>query len=153
VNAASDDEDWLAKPEILPARYEGPTGIVGVLNALASRAGLPALSLWAAAPHYLPQSRNPKVALALLEALRDLTGLEIDTGEIELAARVFEREVSEAIEEDGNLAAYVRRLEESSELTGDEDDDDVSALQVATGDDIAAELERFLREHNGSTED
>jgi hypothetical protein len=65
---------------------------------------------------------------------------------------VFEREVSEAIEEDGNLAAYVRRLEEASELTGDEDDD-VSALHVATGDDIAAELERFLREHNGSTED
>jgi hypothetical protein len=65
---------------------------------------------------------------------------------------VFEREVSEAIEEDGNLAAYVRRLEEASELTSDEDDD-VSALQVASGDDIAAELERFLREHNGSTED
>jgi len=123
VNAASDDEDWLAKPEILPARYEGPTGIVGVVN-----------------------------ALALLEALRALTGLEIDTGEIELAARVFEREVSEAIEEDGNLAAYVRRLEEASELTGDEGDD-VSALQVASGEDIAAELERFLREHNGSTED
>jgi predicted ATP-grasp superfamily ATP-dependent carboligase len=152
VNAASEDEAWLAKPEILPARYEGPTGIVGVLNSAASRAGLPALSLWAAAPHYLPQSRNPKVALALLESLRDLTGLEIDTGEIELAARVFEREVTEAIEEDGNLAAYVRRLEEASELTGDEDDDG-SALHVASGEDIAAELERFLREHNGSTED
>jgi proteasome assembly chaperone (PAC2) family protein len=152
VNAASDDEDWLAKPGVLPARYEGPTGIVGVLNSAASRAGLPALSLWAAAPHYLPQSRNPKVALALLEALRDMTGLEIDTGEIELAARVFEREVTEAIEEDGNLAAYVRRLEEASEVSGDEDDE-ASALHVASGEDIAAELERFLREHNGSTED
>jgi predicted ATP-grasp superfamily ATP-dependent carboligase len=152
VNAASEDEDWLAKPGIVPARYEGPTGIVGVLNSAASRAGLSALSLWAAAPHYLPQSRNPKVALALLEALRDLTGLEIDTGEIELAARVFEREVTEAIEEDGNLAAYVRRLEEASEVTGDEDDD-APALQAASGEDIAAELERFLREHNGSTED
>src|SRR5918995_3127692 len=152
VNAASEDEAWLARPGILPARYEGPTGIVGVLNSAASRAGLSALSLWAAAPHYLPQSRNPKVALALLEALRDLTGLEIDTGEIDLAARVFEREVTEAIEEDGNLAAYVRRLEEASEVDGDEDDD-ASALQVASGEDIAAELERFLREHNGSTED
>jgi predicted ATP-grasp superfamily ATP-dependent carboligase len=124
---------------------------VGVVNSAASRAGVPALSLWAAAPHYLPQSRNPKVALALLEALRDLTGLEIDTGEIELAARVFEREVSEAIEEDGNLAAYVRRLEEASETMGA--DDDEPSLQHASGDDIAAELERFLREHNGSTED
>jgi hypothetical protein len=64
---------------------------------------------------------------------------------------VFEREVTEAIEEDGNLAAYVRRLEEASELTGDEDDD--GSLHVASGEDIAAELERFLREHNGSTED
>ena len=120
VNAASEDADWLAKPGVVAARYEGPTGIVGVLNAAAARANLPAVSLWAAAPHYLPQSRNPKVALALLEALRDLTGLEVDTGEIELAARVFEREVSEAIEEDGNLAAYVSRLEEASEIMGDD---------------------------------
>jgi len=64
---------------------------------------------------------------------------------------VFEREVSEAIEEDGNLAAYVRRLEEASETMGA--DDDEPSLQQASGDDIAAELERFLREHNGSTED
>jgi hypothetical protein len=83
--------------------------------------------------------------------LRDLTGLEVDTGEIELAARVFEREVSEAIEEDGNLAAYVSRLEEASEVMGDDDED--VPLHAASGDDIAAELERFLREHNGSTED
>jgi proteasome assembly chaperone (PAC2) family protein len=152
VNAASEDPDWLAKPGVLAARYEGPTGIVGVVNAAAARANLPAVSLWAAAPHYLPQSRNPKVALALLESLRDLTGLEVDTGEIELAARVFEREVSEAIEEDGNLAAYVSRLEEASEVMGDDEDED-EALQAASGDDIAAELERFLREHNGSTED
>ena len=85
------------------------------------------------------------MALALLEALRDLTGLEVDTGEIELAARVFEREVSEAIEEDGNLAGYVQRLEEAAEAMGD-----VSLLEATSGDDIAAELERFLREHGRS---
>ena len=149
VNAASEDPAWLARPGVVPARYEGPTGIVGVLNAAAARAGLPALSMWAAAPHYLPQTRNPKVALALLEALRDLTGLEIDTGEIELSARIFEREVSEAIEEDGNLAGYVRRLEEAADL-GERDD---GPAEVPTGDDLAAELERFLREHDGSSED
>ena len=145
VNAASEDPQWLAKPGVVLARYEGPTGIVGALNAAAAKSGLSALSLWAAAPHYLPQSRNPKVALALLEALRDLTGLEVDTGEIELAARVFEREVSEAIEEDGNLAGYVQRLEEAAEAMGD-----VSLLEATSGDDIAAELERFLREHGRS---
>ncbi len=145
VNAASEDPHWLEKPGVVLARYEGPTGIVGVLNSAAAKTGLPALSLWAAAPHYLPQSRNPKVALALLEALRDLTGLEVDTGEIELAARVFEREVSEAIEEDGNLAGYVQRLEEAAEAMGEE-----GLLEAASGDDIAAELERFLRDHGRS---
>jgi proteasome assembly chaperone (PAC2) family protein len=153
VNAASEDPAWLARPGVVPARYEGPTGIVGVVNAAAAGARVPALSLWAAAPHYLPQSRNPKVALALLEALRDLTGLEVDTGEIELAARVFEREVSEAIEEDGNLAAYVRRLEEAAEsgaafAGGDEE----GSLEAASGDDLAAELERFLRQRDASDE-
>lgn len=148
VNAASEDPGWLARPDVVPARYEGPTGIVGVLNAAASRAGIPALSLWAAAPHYLPQSRNPKVALALLEALRDLTGLEVDTGEMELAARIFEREVSEAIEEDGNLAAYIERLEEASSSLEEDDPAD-----VPSGEDLAAELERFLREHGGAAED
>jgi proteasome assembly chaperone (PAC2) family protein len=145
VNAASEDPHWLEKPGVVLARYEGPTGIVGVLNSAAAKTGLPALSLWAAAPHYLPQSRNPKVALALLEALRDLTGLEVDTGEIELAARVFEREVSEAIEEDGNLAGYVQRLEEAAEAMGED-----GLLEAASGDDIAAELERFLRDHGRS---
>lgn len=146
VNAASEDPKLLERPEVLPARYEGPTGIVGALNAAAAKAGIPALSLWAAAPHYLPQSRNPKVALALLEAFRDLTGIEVDTGEIELASRVFEREVSDAIEEDGNLAGYVRRLEEAAESGGE---DDVS-IEVPSGEDLAAELERYLREHDGS---
>lgn len=152
VNAASENAEWLARPGVVPARYEGPTGIVGVLNSAAERAGVPSLSLWAAAPHYLPQSRNPKVALALLEALRDFTGLEVDTGEIELAARMFEREVSERIEDDGNLVAYVHRLEEASEAM-DDDEDDEASLHALSGDDIAAELERFLREHDGSTED
>jgi proteasome assembly chaperone (PAC2) family protein len=149
VNAASEDPDWLERVGVFPARYEGPTGIVGVVSAAAARAGIPTLSLWAAAPHYLPQSRNPKVALALLEALRDLTGLEVDTGEIELAARMFEREVSEAIEEDGNLADYVRRLEEAAEETDAEE----ASIEVPNGDDLAAELEKYLREHDGSSED
>jgi proteasome assembly chaperone (PAC2) family protein len=153
VNAASEDPACLTKPGVVPARYEGPTGIVGVLNSAAARAGVPALSLWAAAPHYLPQSRNPKVALALLEALRDLTGLEVDTGEMELAARVFEREVTEAIEEDGNLAGYVQRLEDAAEHKGFEDLTDEDALGAASGDDLAAELERYLQEHDGRTED
>ena len=147
VSAASSDPTWGSRPGMVPARYEGPTGIVGVLNDLASRAGIPAVSLWGASPHYLPQTTNPKVALALLERIRDLLGLEIDTGDVELSARGWEREVNEAIEEDGNLADYVKRLEEAS------DGDLVAGVlgsDVLSGEELAAELERYLREHGAS---
>lgn len=149
VSAASVDRTWADRPGIVPARYEGPTGIVGVLNDLAARAGMPAVSLWAASPHYLPQTSNPKVALALMERLRDLVGLEVDTGEVELAARTWEREVSDAIDDDGNLSDYVKRLEIAAEesLLGEAGTD---PIDVASGEDLAAELERYLREHGSS---
>ena len=144
VTAASSDPRWSGRPDVVPARYEGPTGIVGVLNDRAARSGLPSLSLWAASPHYLPQSTNPKVALALMERLRDLLGIQIDTSDVERSALEWEQEVTQAIEEDGNLAHYVRRLEEAVEQ-GD-------GFEVPTGEDLAAELERYLREHGGPEE-
>jgi hypothetical protein len=108
---------------------------------------VPSVSLWAASPHYLPQTANPKVSLALLERLRDLLDLAIDTGEVELAARSWQREVTDAIEEDGNLGDYVRRLEEAAEQglgDGPEQRD------LLSGEELAAELERYLREHGAS---
>ncbi|HEX6230678.1 MAG TPA: PAC2 family protein [Actinomycetota bacterium] len=141
VTAASTDPRWSGRPDVVPARYEGPTGIVGVLNDRAAREGIPSMSLWAASPHYLPQTSNPKVALALLERLRDLVGLEVDTTEVGRTSRAWEREVSEAIEEDGNLADYVRRLEEATDEGGEQG--------FPSGEDLAAELERYLREHDG----
>jgi proteasome assembly chaperone (PAC2) family protein len=145
VSAASSDPSWAARADIVPARYEGPTGIVGVLNDLAAKAGVPAVSLWAASPHYLPQTANPKVSLALMERLRDLLGLEIDTGGAAASAMAWEREVTQAIDEDGNLGDYVKRLEEAAEegLGG-------ATGEVASGEELAAELERFLREHGSS---
>jgi proteasome assembly chaperone (PAC2) family protein len=141
VSAASMDPDWLDKPGIEVARYEGPTGIVGALHDQALKVGLTSVSLWAAASHYLPSGTNPKVALALLDGLRELTGFEVDTGEIARAATEWEREVDEAIAEDGNLGDYVRRLEEAASDREGED--------YPSGEDLAAELERFLRDHDG----
>jgi hypothetical protein len=147
VSASSGHRSWAGRPGIVPAQYEGPTGIVGVLNDLALRAGVPAVSIWAASPHYLPQMTNPKVTLALLERTRDLLELEIDTGAVDLAARSWQREVDDAIEHDGNLGDYVKRLEDAAEqgLVADPSD-------VPSGEDLAAELERYLRER-GSTDD
>jgi proteasome assembly chaperone (PAC2) family protein len=149
VSATSSDPSWATKQGMVTARYEGPTGIVGVLNDLAGSAGVPTVSMWAASPHYLPQTANPKVSLALMERLRDVLGLEVDTGEIELASRNWEREVNDAIDEDGNLGDYVKRLEEAAE-NGSLDPADPS--DAFSGEELAAELERYLREHGASEE-
>ena len=142
VSAASLDPKWLEKPGVVAARYEGPTGIVGALHDQAAKVGVTSVSLWAAAPHYLPGGPNPKVALALLDGLAELTGLDIDTSRIAGEAEEWEREVDEAINEDGNLGEYVRRLEEaSSEREGSD--------EYPSGDELAAELERFLRDNDG----
>lgn len=138
VSAASSDEEWLRRPGVEPARYEGPTGIVGVLQEAAVAVGLTSVSLWAAAPHYLPSSTNPKVALALLEAVRDVVGLPVETADMALAAEVWRREIDEAIAEDTNLQEYVRSLEEASEGR--------DLGRMPSGDDLAAELERYLRD-------
>jgi len=148
ATASSGDPTWAERADVVTARYEGPTGIVGVLNDLAVRAGVPAVSVWGASPHYLPQTTNPKVALALMERVRDLLQIEVDTGEVELAARGWERQVTEAIDEDGNLGDYVHRLEEAAIEGVDPDPAD-----VPSGEDLAAELEKYLREHGGPSED
>ncbi len=137
VSASSADPGWLARPGVEPARYEGPTGIVGVLHDDAPAVGLPSLSLWAAAPHYLPTGPNPRVALALLGALRDLVGLEVDLRDLERIAEGWQRRVDEEVAEDPALADYVRQLEE--EGSGE-------PTQVPSGEELAEELERFLRD-------
>lgn len=141
VNVSSADPTWLAKPGITPARYEGPTGIVGVLHEAAERFGIPSVSVWAASPHYLPAETNPAAALALLVALRGLLELPIETGELGRASADWQQRVDEAIAEDEGLTEYVRRLEEAtSAVAGSED--------VPSGEELVAELERFLRDRD-----
>lgn len=137
VSASSTDPGWLARPGVEPARYEGPTGIVGVLHDAAPALGLPSLSLWAAAPHYLPSGPNPKVALALLEALRDIVGLEVDTRDMARIAEGWQRRVDEEVAEDPGLADYVRQLER--EGTGE-------PSPMPDAEDLVEELERYLRD-------
>jgi predicted ATP-grasp superfamily ATP-dependent carboligase len=142
VTAASSDPRLAGRFDILPSTYEGPTGIVGVLHDAANAAGIPSVSLWAAAPHYLPSGTNPRVALGLLRALESIVGVEIDTDDIETAVAIWERQVREAIEDDPALVSYVAQLEEAATATGD----------IPSGDQLAAEFERYLRERpDGST--
>jgi proteasome assembly chaperone (PAC2) family protein len=140
VTAASTDARWIGRLDIEPSRYEGPTGIVGVLHESARSLGLPTVSLWGAAPHYLPSGTNPKVALSLLNKLQQVLEIPIDTDDVETAVAIWETQVRDAIGEDENLVSYVARLEEATAR-------DTSLGQIPSGDQIAEELERFLRDN------
>ena len=110
VVGTSTDAALARRLELSPSRYEGPTGIVGVLAEMLARAGTPTLSLWARLPHYVQASPNSRAALALLQRVEAATGLPIDKGSLESAAATFDQEVSEAIAADPQLSAYVREL-------------------------------------------
>ncbi|MBA3653609.1 MAG: PAC2 family protein [Actinobacteria bacterium] len=130
------------------SRYEGPTGIVGALNDALGRAGFPVASLWAALPHYVSQTPSPKGALALVEAVGRLLEVTIATTDLEIAAASYVRQVDEVVEADSDVAEYVRRLEEDiEEGDGDDDEDVIEEHDLPGGDALAAEVERYLREH------
>lgn len=142
VTGSAADKAEAERLQLSSARYEGPSGIVGVLHDAAARAGLSTVSLWAAVPHYLPSGPNPKAALALVEKLSAYLGIPVATDTLERAAATWEVQVGEMIQENDDLVGYVRRLEEQAGESHDLGD-------VPSGDALAAELERFLREQRG----
>ena len=118
------------------SKYEGPTGILGVIADACLRRGLDAVSLWAAIPHYASNSPSPKATLALVSALEDLLEITLPLGDLPAEALEWESEVDELAREDSDVADYVKALEDSK---------DSSLLADVSGDEIARELERFLR--------
>jgi proteasome assembly chaperone (PAC2) family protein len=146
VTGSASDPDLVRELGLAASRYEGPTGIVGVLHDACRRAGLPSASLWAAVPHYASLATSPKAALALCRRLSALLSTEVDVTELERAAEAYERQVSEAVAQDDETEAYVRELEQRRDALGEE-------LDVPSGDALAAELTRFLREHEARRND
>ena len=140
VTGSATDPELVSQLGLGASRYEGPTGIVGVLHDVCRTAGIPSASLWAAVPHYASLAASPKAALALSSRLADLVGADVDLGELERASEAYEAQVSEAVAENEETAAYVRSLEERRDALGDE-------LDLPSGDALAEELTRFLREH------
>ena len=124
-----------------PPSYEGPTGIVGVLHQAFQESGLPAASLWAAVPHYVAVAPNPKGALAL-SRLESLVGVTVDASEFEDAATEYEQQVSRAVELDPDVQAFVERLERAA----DEDAGRPDPGSLPSGDVLAREFQRFLRQ-------
>jgi predicted ATP-grasp superfamily ATP-dependent carboligase len=146
VTGSATDKQLVERLGLSASRYEGPTGIVGVLHDACRQAGLPSASLWAAVPHYVSLTPSPKAALALVERLGDLIGSEIDTGELEEAAANYSEQVSEAVASDPDTAAYIEELEQRADTLAEEAD-------LPSGDALAAELTRFLRERENEDGD
>jgi proteasome assembly chaperone (PAC2) family protein len=148
VTGMTSDEALAERLALVPSTYEGPTGITGVLHAACLDAGIPSASLWASVPHYVAAAPNPKAALALVRKLEGLVGVTVDGSELESAASDYERQVSLAVQSDPDVQAFVERLEKAA----DEEEDDVDPTDLPSGDVIAREFQRFLRQR-GPDED
>ena len=146
VTGSATDPEMVRELGLAASRYEGPTGIVGVLHDTCRRAGVPSASLWAAVPHYASLAASPKAALALCARLGALLSVDVDLSDLERASDAYERQVSEAVAQDEETEAYVQELERRRDALGEE-------LDVPSGDALAAELTRFLREHERRKED
>ena len=144
ITGTAVDQELIKRLNLQRSRYEGPTGIVGVLHDSFAHAGIDSASLWAAVPHYLAVSPNPKAALALLERATQLVGVAVDIDDLQRATSVYEQRVSEMVAGDEDVQAYVRMLEERSD---ERETVEEMPTQIPSGDDIAAELERYLRDN------
>lgn len=133
---SSTKPDMLSVHGLLPSGYEGPTGIVGVLNQGLGNAGIDVISVWAAVPHYLSNQEYPPATEALAIKASELLGVSLDIGDLSLATRSFLSTVDEAVADNDELQAYVESLEEEADA------------DVENTDRLVSEIEDFLRDQN-----
>lgn len=129
------DPATIESYELLTSDYEGPTGITGVVNLSCAEAGMKAVSLWAATPHYLAANENPKAMLALLSKAVLIAGISIEATELAVEAGEFDSRVNQAMDTSDDLSTYVHRLEEGSG----------EAVYPAVADQLVDEIEQFLK--------
>ena len=136
VSGSSYDPESALRYGLDGSRYEGPTGIVGVLQSMCVQMGIPAISFWAAVPHYVSQPPNPKATVALLHRVEEVLDIPVPMGELPQQADEWQKLVDEMAAEDDEVTEYIRNLEER---------DDEGELRETSGDAIAREFERYLR--------
>ena len=148
VSALSQDLSLTEGLSLSASRYEGPTGITGVLHTYCAQAGLPSVSVWAPVPHYLASVPSGPAALALLNTVSGLLKIGVDTEELERSAQEYQDQVAAAVSQDSDLASYVQMLEERYDTQTEEGPRD-----LPSGEELAQELEGFLRERREDGED
>jgi hypothetical protein len=153
---SSYDPELSARLGLKPTRYEGPTGIVGVLNIACREAGVPTVSLWANVPHYVSGIENPRAALALVRRVLTMLGTEADLTDLREAAEQFDQNLGSIVAQNTKIADYERRLERKS---GDDDEEPAAPAEaiepsevaeikdeLPPAGDLVAEIEQFLRQ-------
>ena len=141
VSANAQDPSLVENLNLSASRYEGPTGVTGVLHRFVAESGLPAVSFWASVPHYPPSVPSAPAALELLQKLQTLVDGSLDTSQLERTSEDYQRQVAAAVSQDSDLTSYVQMLEERYDAQADGDPKD-----LPSGDELASELEEFLRE-------
>lgn len=145
VTGSAFSSESAARYNLAESRYEGPTGITGVLQDMFVQAGMPAVSFWAAVPHYVSAPPNPKATVALLTRVEEVLDIEVPLGALPEQAEDWEQAVTEMTEDDEEIAEYVRGLEERGDAEVDTDE----VMAKIDGDALAAEFERYLKRRGG----
>lgn len=143
VGGASDPE-LAARLGLRPTRYEGPTGIVGVLNSMCRDREIPAASLWANVPHYISGIENPKASLALVKRVLSLLGAETDLSDLDEAGRQFDQNLREIVAQNTKIAGYITKLE--AKETEEDPGAQPGQSDLPPASELVAEIEQFLRQ-------
>ena len=138
VTGATTDPDLMANLHLQRSRYEGPTGIVGVLHDTARATGIASASLWAPVPHYVSTPPNPLATRALLDRLGHLLGTAFELGELDELSEAWQTRVDEVVSQDDDVRSYVGQLEERYDTEAETD--------IPSGEGLADEVEQFLRD-------
>ncbi|MEY4972465.1 MAG: hypothetical protein RL399_422 [Actinomycetota bacterium] len=143
VSGTGAHPDIAARLGVEVSRYEGPTGILAVIQDGCVRRGIDAIALWAAVPHYANATPSPKATLALVNGLEDFLEVSLPQGTLPDLAITWENAVTEMVKEDSDIEEYIKTLEESK---------DANEISDESGEELAREVERFLRRQNNSNE-
>ena len=142
ITGIGSNESLIERLGFERSSYEGPTGVVGVLHHACAQTGLESASLWAAVPHYVAASPNPKAALALIRSFEAVAGVAVEARGLEEDAGDYERQVNAAVASDPDVKSFVERLEE----TIDEVQEGAPPERIPSADSIARDFQRFLRQ-------
>ncbi len=143
ITGSASDPELAARLGVRPSRYEGPTGIVGVLNTACREQGMATASVWANVPHYVSGIENPKAALALVQRSLSLLNLEADLADLEEASRQFDQNLAEIVSQNAKIKAYVAKLESRDK---EEEAQATPGSDLPPASELVAEIEQFLRQ-------